>query len=338
MKIAIVRLSSLGDIVFCMASLQLVRRRFPDAEITWVADSRFADILDYNPDLQRIVKLDLKGLKKRFSFSGLRFELDKLKGLGAFDLVIDMHGMLKSALVARKLGGERVGLHRSTAKEPLATLFYNRTYRFPADVIGVRRYARLAGHALGFTPAESELSGHLPYLFHAEDDLAPVQGFFAGNDTNVIMIAGTSISYKDYPAGQMAEVAKGLGVNVLVCHGNDREQASAEEIAAQASNVRVFPRLTLNQLKAVIGRASLVIGGDTGPTHMAWAMNVRSITLFGATPSDCIVPTERNIIIGSGACSNYGKPDSTDLSIRSIPVDEVVRAARRLLGKGEKGL
>ncbi len=335
MKIAIVRLSSLGDIVFCMASLQLVRSRFPDAEITWVADSRFADILDYNPDLKRVVKLDLKGLKKRFSFAGLRFEVDKLKGLGPFDLVIDMHGMLKSALVARQLGGERVGLHRSNAKEPLATLFYNRTCRSPADVIGVRRYALLAGYALDFAPDESELRGHTPYLFHAEDDLEVVNRFFPDDSTNVIMVAGTSIAYKEYPAGQMAEVAKGLGGNVLVCHGNDREQAIAEEIAALAANVRVLPRLTLNHLKAAIGRASLVIGGDTGPTHMAWAMNVPSITLFGATPSDCIVPTENNLIIRSGTTVNYGKPDSTDLSIRSIPADAVVRTARRLLGKGE---
>lgn len=337
MKIAIVRLSSLGDIIFCAASLQLIRRHHPDAEITWVADSRFADILDHSPDLQRIVKLGLKGLKKNFSLASLRAELGKLSGLGPFDCVIDMHGMIKSALVARRLGGRVVGFRRGVAKEPLATLAYGETVAMPAEVIGVRRYARLAGAALGFAVDDAELAGHAPFLAVADEDRAVVEPFFVQGSRNVVMVAGTSIAYKDYPEERLAEVARRLDLPVLICHGSDREEAAARRIAATAPNARLLPRLTLNRLKAAIGRADLVIGGDTGPTHIAWAMNIPSLTLFGATPADCIVPTERNRFITVGGRPNYGKPDPTDLSIREIPTDRVLTEALALLGITDKG-
>lgn len=331
MNIAIVRLSSLGDIIFAMASLQLIRRRFPAATITWVADSRFADILDHNPDISAVVKLDLKGLKRDFAAARLSSELSKLSHSGDFDLVIDMHGMLKAAVIAWKLGGPRVGFDWSTAKESLASLFYGKRCRVPSEVVGVRRFASLAGFALDFSPEESELTGHAPFLFYAPQDLETVSGFFSGATRNVIMVAGTSIAYKDYPATLMAEVARRLDAQVLVCHGNERERASAEQIATLAANATVLPKLTLNQLKALIGKADLVIGGDTGPTHIAWAMNVPSITLFGATPPDCIVPTACNRVITSGSRINYSRPDSNDLSIQTIPVDEIIRVAGEVL-------
>jgi len=330
-NIAIVRLSSLGDIIFAMASLQLIRKRFSDASITWVADSRFADILDHNPDIKNIVKLDLKGLKRDFSAARLTHELAKLSHPGAFDLVIDMHGMLKAAVIAWRLGGPRVGFHWSTAKEPLTSLFYGKRCRVPAEVAGVRRFAALAGFALNFSPVESELSEHAPFLFYAPEDLKSVSGLLSKETRNVVMVAGTSIAYKDYPASLMAKVAQGLDAQVLVCHGNERERISAEQIVSLAPNVKVLPKLTLNQLKALISQADLVIGGDTGPTHIAWAMNIPSITLFGATPSDCIVPTACNRVITSGSRINHSRPDPNDLSIQTIPADEIIRVAGELL-------
>ncbi|GAM07921.1 lipopolysaccharide heptosyltransferase 1 [Geobacter sp. OR-1] len=331
MKIAIVRLSSLGDIVFCMASLQLIRSRFPDAEITWVADAKFADILDYNPDIQRVVKLGLKGLKGRFTWGAFRGELRKLQGLGPFDLVIDMHGMLKSALVSRMLGGPVTGLHPAVAKEPLATLAYGRRVRVPDDLIGVGRYATLTAAALGFEVTPEELANRSPYLFAGEDDQAFVRQYFSGPAPHLLLVAGTSIGYKNYPAGSFAAVAQGVNAKVLICHGNDREEETAREIARQASNAALLPRLTINRLKAAIGQADLVIGGDTGPTHIAWGMNVPSIALFGATPANCIIPTDRNRVIASGR--NHGRPDPADLSVQNIPPADVVALARELLAK-----
>lgn len=330
MNIAIVRLSSLGDIVFGMASLQLIRHHFPGSSITWVADSRFADILDFNPDLERIVKLDLKGLKRRFSLRGLRTELAKMEGLGPFDLVIDLHGMLKSALVARRLGGARTGFHRAVVKEPLATLFYTRTFPIPLDEPAVNRYAALVSASLGVAPDPGLLAGKAPFLFHLPEHAAATVDYFRQDRKNIVLVPETSIGYKNYPKEQWVEVANALKENILVCHGSPPELATAGYLAEHSPYVTLLPRLDLNQLKAAISRADLVIGGDTGPTHMAWACNVPSLALFGATAPP-FAPTALHRVLTSGSRVNPAKPDKGDVSIRTIPETEIVRMAKELL-------
>ncbi len=330
MNIAIVRLSSLGDIIFGMASLQLIRRRFPDCAITWVADSRFADILDHCPHLDRVVKLDLKGLKRRFTFAGLQEQLAKLKGLGSFDLTIDLHGMLKSALVAWRVGGQRAGFHRSVVKEPLASLFYTRTVAVPFSEPAVNRYAALVAESLGFTVDPAELAGKHLFLGHRPGDEDATQGLFRADRKNIIMVPETSIAYKNYPKEKLVQVANQLRQNILVCHGSSAELESADYLAEHSPYVKVLPRLDLNQLKAAISRADLVIGGDTGPTHMAWACNIPSLALFGATAPP-YAPTVRHRVLTSGSHVNTVKPDNKDFSVSTIAVEEVVRLAQELL-------
>jgi len=91
-----------------------------------------------------------------------------------------------------------------------------------------------------------------------------------------------------------------------------------------------LPSLTLNQLKAAVGRADLVVGGDSGPTHVAWACGIPSITLFGATPV-CICPTERNRVITTASRVNLRKPETSDISVSHIAEEDVARLARELL-------
>jgi heptosyltransferase-1 len=322
-KIAIVRLTSLGDIIFCMAALQLIKRRLPESSITWFADRKFADILDYNPDLAGIVKIDLKGLKKDFSTRKLWDEYRRISLAGKFDLVIDLHGMVKSAFVARMIGRKTVGFHRSMIKEPLAALFYQRTLVAPGDAMPAYRYAQLAMAALGFSCEEEELKTKQPFLFYRDEDGAMTRDLFRPGVKNVIFVPGTSAAEKNYPWEKYVAIAEGLRQNVLVCHGSDQEYAVACAIAESSSSVSLLPRLNLNQLKAAISRADLVIGGDTGPTHIAWANNVPSITLFGPTPP-CTYVTKVNRIITAPVAQGV-------LSIRNIEVNTILTLAEELL-------
>ena len=331
MKIALVRLTSLGDIILAMASLQIIRRSLPECRITWVADKRFADILDHQPDIQRVVRVDLKGLKRQRPLApALSAEYHRLAALGPYDAVIDLHGMIKSAAIAAVLGGKKYGFDRSVRKEGLAGLFYNQTVPVPLDQPAVCRYATLAARSLGLDFQPSDLTPPRPYLSWGTEDGAATDGYFSGQRRNIVFVAGTSAGYKNYPPENLARLADLLGENVLVCHGSLQELATAERIAAQSPHVRILPPLTLNQLKAAIGRADLVVGGDTGPTHIAWACGVPSITLFGATPV-CIFPTERNRIIASTSTVNLRKPDPRDDSVSRIPAEDIARLARELL-------
>jgi len=330
MNIAIIRLSSLGDIILGMPLLQLIRQRLPDCTISWVSDSRFADILDHQPDIQRIVKLDLKRLKKQSSLSRLVREYKNLANAGPFDAVIDLHGMIKSAVTATIMGGRRFGFDRKMLKEPLSTHLYHHTFPVPLELPAACRYASLGLQSLGLPFHVSGLSDLEPFLFSTEQDLVITEGFFSRERRNILFVPETSAAYKNYPPDKFARIATRLNENILICHGNEQEFSTASRIAEQSLSVRILPRLTLNQLKAAIGRADLVIGGDSGPTHIAWACGVPSITLFGATPV-CICPTERNRVIKTPSPVNHRRYDSSDQSIREISENSIMHHAWELL-------
>lgn len=330
MKIACVRLTSLGDIILCMASLQLIRRHMSDCHITWVVDQRFADILDHHPDIQQVVKVDLKGLKKKKSLTAVMEEYRHLTSFGRFDAVIDFHGLLKSAVVAAVMGGPRYGFARQMLKEPLASLFYDHCIPVPLDMPAACRYATLASKSLGLDFQSSELCPPEQFLFWSVEDFSITENYFVQQKRNILLVPETSARYKNYPPEKFARLAGLLNENILICHGNQQEFQTASLIADKASNVRVLPRLNLNQLKAAVGHCDLVIGGDSGPTHIAWACGIPSITLFGATPV-CICPTERNRVIKTATRVNLRKPDSTDFSVCDIPETDIAQLAGELM-------
>jgi heptosyltransferase-1 len=334
-KIALVRLSSLGDIVLCMASLQVIKQAFPDCKITWVTDQRFADLLDCQPDVEQVIALDLKGIKKRPSWSGLVAQFQSLRSTGPFDRVIDLHGMIKSAVVGSLLGGRQAGFAKSCRKESLAGLWYREAYSIPYELPATVRYHLLVCKSLGIacSPAEAAAYPLCPYMHWQKCDEAALEAYLSDQTKNVLIVPGTSAPNKNYPPEQFAAVANQLKQNLLVCHGNDAEYAAAMKIAGLAPHVRVLPRLTLGQLKALAGCMNLVIGGDSGPTHLALASGVPSITLFGATPV-CFTPSQRNRVIKTATMPNLLKPDPHDFSVADIPVGQIAELAVELLSEG----
>jgi heptosyltransferase-1 len=331
MKIAIIRLSSLGDIIFCMASLQLIRKRFPDAEIAWVADAKFADILDYNPDLQRLVKLNWKGLKKEFSRAGAVAEYRKLTQEGKSDVAVDLHGMIKSSVISLLVGRQRCGFNRQVAKEPISSFFYNQTYNVPLELNTVFRYASLAAQSLGFSFDEEELVHKQPFLFFNEEDRLVSDSCFSRSKKNIMFVVGSTWESRNYPKERFISIARELGENILIPVGSDAELASASFIAEQCDNVTVLPRMNLNQLKAAVSRADLVIGGDTGPTHIAWANNVPSVIIFGPTPSHRIYASPTTKILKSSSIVDERKLNKNDFSILEITEQQVLNAVDNLM-------
>ncbi len=332
MKIAIVRLSSLGDIIFCMAALQVIKRHCPDSQITWFVDKKFGDILDYNPDLQHVVKVDLKRLKGDFSFTGLQREYRRLLEHGRFDVVIDLHGLIKSAVIGKIVGGATYGFHPRTAKEPLTALLYRTTFDVPLDVNTVYRYASLATSALGLSLTEEELIDKRPFLFYSPEDVTFSKAYFVDVKKNIILVVGSTWESRNYPKDKFVAIAHALRENILICHGSDAEFQTACYIQEHAPQVRILPRMNLNQLKATISQADLVIGGDTGPTHIAWANNIPCVVMFGPTPAHRIYPGAACRILKSSSIVDDRKLDRNDFSIQEISEERVIELARELLG------
>jgi heptosyltransferase-1 len=112
--------------------------------------------------------------------------------------------------------------------------------------------------------------------------------------------------------------------------GNEAERVKAETMAMQSAYIQVMPALDLNSLKALIAKADLVIGNDTGPTHIAWGLNKPSITLFGCTPISRVYQTDINKVLKSSSLVNPYKLNKQDYSINEIETQAVVNLVQNL--------
>jgi len=132
------------------------------------------------------------------------------------------------------------------------------------------------------------------------------------------------------------ELTKQLDANFFIIWGNEKEKVMADEIKALSDQVCVCAKLPLDKLISIISQVSLVIGSDTGPTHIAWALNIPSITLFGPTPGyRNTYVTSVNKIIESNSEVDPNKIDKSDYSINNIKVNDISKLAQKLLEVSE---
>lgn len=330
MKIAIVKLSALGDIIHAMVALQFIKRHLPDSSIDWIVEEGFKDILINNPDIDNIHTINIKQAKQKKSFKLLFSEFKKLRKLPRYDLVIDLQGLIKSALVSRITPSDKTfGFDKNSLRESFAAWFYTDTYNIDYDENIIMRNIGLISSALDITISHDEILNKKLFLFSNSKILPSV---ISDNKPNIALIPGASFKSKIYPVEQYAQISQELNANFIVLWGNESEKNMAQQIQKIAPAVQIADKLTLDELKAFIEKMDLVIGGDTGPTHMAWALNIPSITLFGSTPGyRNTYTTNINQILESNSKVNPAKINKSDFSISEIEVNKVVLKAREFL-------
>ncbi len=332
MRVAIVRLTAMGDIIHTLAALQFVKKAKPDTEITWFVEEKFAGILQHNPDIAKVVPVNLHRFKNSFSLPALKEEFAKVKEAGEFDMVIDVQGLIKSAFLARIAGKNVIGLDYASAKEGVASFMYSRRFAVDCAQTAPYRFASLISKALETEISKEMLLHKDPYLYFKKDsECEELSGWFSNMKKNILIVTAASNESKTYPPEKFAEVAKRLeSNNILLIAGNDKERESAKKIE-RSSGAKLLPSMSLNALKYVVSRCDLLIGGDTGPSHMAWAMNRPSLLLFGSTPRSMMMETPINIAVTSGAKVHPCRFDKKDRSIRSIEPAKVASQALGLL-------
>jgi len=330
MKIAIVKLSSLGDIVHSMVVLQFIKKNYPKSEIDWIVEKRFKGILENNPHINEIQQINLKSARESKSFLLFWKELRKIRKLGKYDLVIDMQGLIKSALVARMIPSDMtLGFDKDSLRESLAAIFYDLKYKIDYAENVIERNLNLAGYALKFSFNKEDVLSKEVFLY-------PSQQFsfdhISSSKKNILLISGASYPAKSYSIEKFVELTKQIDANFLTIWGSEKERIIANEIKQRSSAVEVLEELSLDGLISLISQVDLVIGSDTGPTHMAWALNIPSITLFGPTPGyRNTYNTNINKIIESNSEVNPNKIDKSDYSINNIKVNDISKLAQKLL-------
>ena len=316
LKIAIVKLSALGDIVHAAIVLQFIKKHCPNAHITWLVDARFASLLKDHPLIDELVILPLKeSFKKSYKI---------IKTLGKFGKIIDLQGLFKSAVVAKLLGKEIYGFSRESVKEKIAARLYRHKFKIDYNENIIVRNLSLVGYALNFSFEKSEILKKSP-CFEICKKFKNESG-----KKRVLIAAFASEESKIYD--KFKDVIRLLdGCEIYLCYGSESEKARAEAIIS-GTKAKLLEKLSIKDMIDFIASCDLVIGNDSGLTHLAWAVNRPSITLFGNRPSHRnAYVTDKNLVVDMGKEIDARSIDKNDFCIREIYPETVANFAKRLL-------
>jgi heptosyltransferase-1 len=329
MKVAIVKLSAMGDIIHAMVALQYIKKANPSLEIDWIVEKGFVPILEGNPDITTILPVTLKSIKKDKKSLFSQIALVKAYAKNNYDLVIDAQGLFKSAMTAKLLAKNRAGFSKNSIREGIASYFYTHKVHIDYAANTIDRNAKVMSEPLGVAVSEQMIVDKKPFLFYKQSD--KIDALLCTEQKNIIFVIGSTWESRNYPKEKFAQIADALKENVLIAWGSDEEKERAEWIEAHSKYAKALPKINLAELKEVIGKSDLLIGNDTGPTHMAWGMNVPSVTIFGPTPTNRVYVTPINKVIKSDSIVNHYKLNKSDFSIVDIDSKEIIVMAKALL-------
>ncbi|GAA8150530.1 lipopolysaccharide heptosyltransferase I [Helicobacter pylori] len=328
MKIAIVRLSALGDIIVSAVFLAAIKERFTNAQIEWFVDERFGAILEHSPYIDKLHPIALKSTLTTFNPLKI-FKLFKSLRAYEYDIVIDMQGLIKSALITQMLKApKKVGFDYASAKEGLSAFFYSQKVSIAYDEPVLKRNFTLLSHALNLPKKEiSEGLSSRAKVFSYQDSPKIDALNLNKNKLKILFVLETSKINKTYPIERFKELALALE-NFQICllwHASEDKATALYGALKNQHDVLLLPKLTLNEVKALLFKMDLIIGGDTGITHLAWALQKPSITLYGNTPMERFkLESPINVSLTGNSNANYHKKDFSIQNIEPKKIKECV--------------
>ncbi|UOR88690.1 lipopolysaccharide heptosyltransferase I [Helicobacter pylori] len=328
MKIAIVRLSALGDIIVSAVFLALIKERFTNAQIEWFVDERFGAILEHSPYIDKLHPIALKSTLTTFNPLKI-FKLFKSLKAYEYDIVIDMQGLIKSALITQMLKApKKVGFDYASAREGLSAFFYSQKVSIAYNEPILKRNFTLLSHALNLPKKEiSEGLSSRSKVFSYQDSPKIDALNLNKNKLKILFVLETSKINKTYPIERFKELALALE-NFQICllwHADENKATALYGALKNQRDVLLLPKLTLNEVKALLFKMDLIIGGDTGITHLAWALQKPSITLYGNTPMERFkLESPINISLTGNSNANYHKKDFSIQNIEPKKIKECV--------------
>lgn len=345
MNILIVKLSSLGDVVHAMPAVQDIRRAMPDAQIDWVVERGFAPLVLRCQGVRRVMACELRRWRKsplsretRHAWAAFKGELQQ----EAYDAVIDLQGLTKSAWVAwlarLSTGGKRYGLANQTegsSFEAPARWVAHQAITLPAHSHAVTRSRELCAQALHYQLPEVLDFGLMaqssnPQLVSSDiaSETSPATGCSRAMRGTVALVHGTSRADKQWPLAHWRELAQRLsgdGFCVVLPHGSDIEQQTAHDIAHGLAQARVWPRLALDALTDALATCSGVIGVDSGLSHIAVALDLPHVQIYNfdtawrtgplALPGPAVVAERTARQSGLPGPARFARDDGSGVSV-----------------------
>ncbi|WP_420550143.1 lipopolysaccharide heptosyltransferase I [Litorivicinus lipolyticus] len=296
----------MGDLIHTLPALTDAKVAIPDVRFDWVSERGFSSIPAWHPAVENTIVSDIRTWKKdpfRALFSTeFGFFCEALREQ-EYDCVIDAQGLLKSAfLVAKRADGPVHGYGWNSAREPLASLWYGYKHNVPKQLHAVERTRSLFGQCLGYQPTGSADAG-----INAST--------IASNE--VWLVHGTSRDDKLWPERYWIELAAGLskkGFSLVVPGHSHQEIARAYRILGERTG-SVLSGCSLTEVKQRMAGATAVVAVDTGLAHLADALKLKLIMLFGPTEPGLVGPLGESAKVISAPQMGDIHPDRVQLAL-----------------------
>ncbi len=280
MRVLVVKMSSLGDVIHTLPALTDAAQAVPGIRFDWVVEEAFAEIPSWHPAVDRVIPVALRRWRKRplHSLRGPEWRAARLKLQERhYDAVIDAQGLLKSAFIVGQVPAPRYGMDWWTVRERFAAAAYQHRVNVPRDKHAVERTRLLFARALRY---------QLP---KARGDYGIRSNLAAGGGSTDPVIAffhGSARPEKLWPQGHweaLGQLASGAGYRLALPWGNPQERSRAQRICARVPAAEVLPRMDLRQLADLLLGASGAVAVDTGLGHLAAALDIPTVSLYGPT-------------------------------------------------------
>jgi lipopolysaccharide heptosyltransferase I len=334
-RLLLVKLSSLGDVVHALPLAEALRAALPDAFLGWAVKRRFADLLDGNPNLDAVYTLEGGGARDLLAL-GKRLRRER------FDAALDAQGLLVSGLVTRLSGAPlRVGLDRNREGNALWLTH---------PVVSAKGRVHMAHALLGFCDALGvpRPPTPRPQTYLAEGEAARAEALLAsaGPGPYIGCIVGASTPDKAWPEARWVELARRVAAEGLrpILLGGSGEAAMADRITggqeAGGGVANLTGKTTVRVLASVLARCAVVVGGDSGPTHLAVAVGTPVVGLYGVTDPARTGPdwgpaAAVTLDFNEDAPPEIRRPRHSTVpdALARIPAAAAADAVRALLGK-----
>ena len=278
MHILLIKTSSLGDVIHTLPALTDAKKHYPELQCDWVVEEAFAEIPTWHSTVKRVIPVAIREWRQKVWQTwnnGTWHKFIQTLTQQNYDKVIDAQGLIKSAVLTYKARGLRCGLDRHSAREPLAALAYQQCYAIPKEQHAITRIRQLFANVLNY-PQPNELPDY------------GIASYFKPQVTqsNVIFLHGTTWFTKHWPDEYWIALAQHViasGLTVRLPWGNLQEYARATKIAATHPSISLIPKSNLQGIATALAQTQAVVGVDTGLSHLAAALAVPSVTLYGAT-------------------------------------------------------
>jgi heptosyltransferase I len=350
-SLLIVRLGSMGDVIHTLPAAQALREAFPHAMIGWLIEERWTELLcspgasrrgprsGARPLVDWVHTVQLKGWRKSlFSAATMQQIARTWNDVRSvhYDVAVDLQGAIRSALLARWSGARTVVGATETRESP-ASLWYTRRVT-PRGVHVIEQYFSVAEAV-----AQKKLA--LPRLELPHDNEAEQKTDQRLKENGIrdfaILNPGAGWGAKRWPAERYGLVARALtsaGLSAVVNYGPGEKDLACEAEAASGGVAKAM-KTSISELIALTRRATLFIGGDTGPLHLAAAMQVPVVAIFGPTDPARNGPywTRSVVLRSASSMTSHTRRSQPDEGLMEIGVDAVLNAARTLLADRKSG-